>query len=100
MAHLNRTFKIGEHAKGGIIQVIIKNDIITVIGKDWDYYNSVNKCSNKSNTKEFTRKEFSATSQNSYKQLYEFIIDLTTSYWTNKILNWIQTKVELKTDLI
>jgi len=99
MAQASKTFKIGEYAKGGIIQVKIQDKVITVIGKEWDYSTGSNKGSDQSNAKEFTRGTVLATENNAYRKLYEFIVDLTTSYYTDEIIKWIQSKVELKTSL-
>ena len=95
MAKASKTFKIGEYAKGGIIQVVIEGNNITVIGKDWDMSKGTRKGSDQSGAKEFTRGNFVATDHNVKRQLDEFIIDLTTSYYTDTIVKWIESKVEL-----
>lgn len=99
MAQATKTFKIGEYAKGGIIQVKIQGKVITVIGKEWDYSKGSNKGSDQSNAKEFTRGTIISTDENAYRKLYEFISDLTTSYYTDEIIKWIQSKTKLATSL-
>ena len=47
-----KTFKLGEVCKGGVITVEIKGQIITVIGKDWDFSQGSKKGSNQSNAKD------------------------------------------------
>jgi len=55
-----KTWKLGEVCRGGIITVETKNNIIKVIGKEWDYSQGTNKGSNQSNAKEWTRLEVNA----------------------------------------
>jgi len=91
-----KTWKIGEYCKGGIIQVITTKKKITVIGKDWDHSAGTNRGSNQSNAKEWTRKEISPTHSNAYRVLFMFLTDLTTSYYADQILEWIQSKTEMR----
>jgi hypothetical protein len=94
-----KTFKIGEYAKGGVITVEIKgwaNDLIAVIGKDWDASQGWSRGSNQSNAKEFTRKEVKATDYNAERELDNFLCDLTTSYYAGQILDWIKTKTKFQ----
>jgi hypothetical protein len=95
MASASKTFKIGEYAKGGVITVEVKGKIVTVIGKDWDYSKGSNKGSDQSNAKEFTRGTIDSTEGNAYNKVSMFVNDLTTSYYTDQILEWIETKVKL-----
>jgi len=91
-----KTFKIGEYAKGGVISVEIQGKIITVIGRDWDYSKGSNKSSNQDNAKEFIRGTAEATDPEVRRKLFMFISDLTTSYYTDQIIEWIASKVELE----
>lgn len=95
-----KTFKIGEYAKGGIITVEIRGKIITVIGKDWDFSTGSRKSSDQSNAKEFTRKTVETTDSNVERKLTEFLHDLTTSYYTDQIMKWIESKVKLQRNLM
>ncbi len=95
-----KTFKIGEYAKGGIITVEIRGKIITVIGKDWDFSTGSRKSSDQSNAKEFTRGTVEATDSNVERKLTEFLHDLTTSYYTDQIMKWIESKVKLQRNLM
>lgn len=90
-----KTWKIGEYAKGGVITVEIHGKVIIVIGKDWDTKAGYNKGSNQSNAKEFTRGTVTADDGNAYRKLDDFLNDLTTSYYADKIIEWIRTKVTL-----
>jgi len=91
-----KTWKIGEYAKGGIIQVVTKGQTITVIGKDWDYSKGTRRGSDQSGAKEWIRKEYDADTD-IYRDMMDFLCDLTTSYYADTIVDWIKTKVELNT---
>lgn len=96
MAKSTKTFKLGEWAKGGVITVNINGDNITVIGKEWDYSKGSRKSSDQSGAKEFTRLEVKSTEIDAYKKLLIFLQDLTTSYYADTILEWIESKTTLK----
>lgn len=95
MAKKTKTWKIGEYAKGGVITVEIQGKIITIIGKEWDFSKGTNKGSDQSNAQEFTRGTAEATDENAYRKMYEFLNDLTTSYYADQILKWIESNVTL-----
>ena len=88
-----KTFKIGEYAKGGVITVETTDSLITVIGKEWDYSKGSNKGSDQSGAEEFTRKSFNPNDENCMRELEMFLNDLTTSFHTDTIIKWIETKV-------
>ena len=92
---MRKTFKIGEYCKGGIITVEINNMDINVIGKEWDFSAGTRKGSNQSNAKEFTRIVVPIKDSNAYRKIDNFLIDLTTSYYTDCILKWIESKVKI-----
>ncbi len=92
-----KTFKIGEYCKGGVITVEIQGQIITVIGKDWDFSQGSKKGSNQSNAKEFTRGTTIANEPKARQHLNNFLNDLTSSYYTDEVMKFIESKVELKT---
>lgn len=94
-----KTFKIGEYCKGGIIEVQITGKIITIIGKEWDYSTGSRKSSDQSNAKEWTRGTVESTDENVVRKLNEFLNDLTTSYYTDQIIKWIESKVQLTKSL-
>jgi hypothetical protein len=95
----SKTFKIGESAKGGVITVEIKGKIVTVIGKEWDYSTGSRKSSDQSNAKEFTRGITNIEDSNSYRNTSDFLYDLTTSYYAEQIMEWIETKVKFNKKL-
>lgn len=90
-----KTFKIGEYCKGGIITAIATDEKITIIGKEWDYSAGSNRGSNQSNAKEWCRAEFELSEfySNTYNDLYEFLSDLTTHYYAEKIIKWAKSKI-------
>ena len=90
-----KTFKIGEYAKGGVITAEVNGKTITVIGKEWDYSQGTRKSSNQSKAKEFIRREFNAESSECRWNLESFLNELTTSYYTSTIMEWIETKVKI-----
>ena len=92
----SKTFKIGEYAKGGIITAVATKTKITIIGKDWDFSKGFNKGSDQSNAKEWTRIEVSIlNNRDADRQLTMFLQDLTTSYYTDQIIDWCVTKSDL-----
>jgi hypothetical protein len=95
----SKTFKIGEYAKGGVITVEVKGNLITVIGKDWDFSTGSRKSSDQSNAQEFERTTIDATSDSAYRRLIERLEDLTTSYYAGEIYKWVATKVNIQKSL-
>jgi hypothetical protein len=95
-----KTFKIGEYSKGGIITVETSNNKVTIISKEWDYSKGSTRGSDQSNAKEWNRIEVLASSSNAYRELSNYLIEDTTSYYADEILKWIETKVKLNQDFI
>jgi len=54
------------------------------------------KSSDQSKAKEFTRDTVESTDPNAYFKLYDFLINLTTHYYTETIIEWIISKSEVK----
>lgn len=92
-----RTWKIGEYARGGVITVETTKDTVTIIGKDWDFSTGSNRGSSQKNAKEFDRKVITVSDPESYKQALEYLQWLTTSYYADKIVEWIESHVKLNT---
>jgi hypothetical protein len=99
MAKYTKTWKLGEVCQGGVITVEINGNVISIIGKDWDYSAGSNKSSDQSNANEFTRCNIGITDMETHFKCYMFLTDLTTSYWADEIIKWIETKVNLKREL-
>ena len=79
-----KTFKIGECAVGGIIAVEITGKLIQI--KALDYYSK----------KEVSSGSAMSDEQDTPRKLDNYLNDLTTSYYADKIMTWIKSKVELK----
>jgi len=90
-----KTFKLGEYAVGGIITVEINGNEVTVISKQWDNSTGYSRASNQSNAKELSRNLTRADIQNSRWRIDTYLNMLTTSYYSDKILQWIESKVKL-----
>lgn len=90
-----KTYKIGEYCQGGIITVQITGKVITIIGKEWDFSKGSRKSSDQSNAQEFTRGTTDSTDEQAKRKILEFLCELTTSYYADQILEWIETKVKL-----
>jgi hypothetical protein len=92
----SKTFKLGEYAKGGVISVIVTKTKVTVIGKEWDTSEGYSKSSSQANAKEFTRIEVNPKDSDAERKLDFFIHDLTTSYYTDQIMEYIRKHTEFK----
>ena len=91
-----KTWKLGELSKGGIITVETTKTQVKVIAKEWDTSKGFSKGSDQSGAKEWNRLEVNLSDSGAEKKVDWFLWDLTTSYWTSEILDWIKTKVEFK----
>jgi len=89
-----KTFKIGEYCKGGIITVETKKSTVHIIAKDWDYSQGTRKNSNQKNAKEFDRCTVDVNNDSSSREMSDFLHDLTTSYYADQVMQWIDSKVE------
>ena len=92
-----KTWKIGEYAKGGIITIETTSTKVTVIAKDWDFSTGSRRSSDQSKAIEFNRKSVVASDNGSKRAVLEFLQDLTTSYYADQIMKWIDTKIKLST---
>lgn len=78
MAH-TKTFKAGEVAYGGLIQVSLNNKIIHVRFLDWN-----------------TKKEVvinSFSTKDSRCDIQNFVEENSTYYWACQVVEWLDTKV-------
>jgi len=94
-----KTWKIGEYCKGGIITVETKGKVISVIGKEWDFSKGSRRSSDQSGAKEWTRGTVLSTDKDAYNKLSDFLCDLTTSYYADQIIKWIESKVKLQPEI-
>lgn len=94
MAKATKTWKIGEYCKGGIISVEIVGKVIRIIGKEWDTSAGYKKSSNQSKAKEWTRGTTDINHPDAYRLCSDFLNDLTTSYYADEVMKWIESKVK------
>ena len=88
---MKKTWKIGEYCKGGIITAEVTKTKVLIIGKDWDMSAGSNRSSNQSNAKEFTRLELdTAKVIDMMGEASNFLHDLTTSYYSGQVMDWIK----------
>ena len=92
-----KTWKLGEVSRGGIITVETTSKKVAIIGKEWDFSTGSRRSSDQTNAKEFDRLEVNPTANRAKRQALEYLCDLTTSYYADQILKWIETKVKLST---
>jgi hypothetical protein len=93
-----KTFKIGECCKGGVITAVTTAKSVTIIAKEWDMSQGTKKGSNQSNAKEFNRLEVEIGTTNAFMRLDAFISDLTTSYYTEQVLDWVKKNSEINSN--
>lgn len=94
----SKTWKLGEVCRGGVITVEATANKVTVIAKEWDFSQGSNKGSNQSNAKEWDRLEVYTFESQAENKLYNYLTDLTTSYYAEKILEWINTKTKFTSE--
>ena len=82
---MKKTFKIGEYVIGGIIEVVIDKKIITINFRDM--FGGTNKV--------LDTKSFAITDRNIERDILFYISDNGTSYYADKVLEYIKTKVEI-----
>ena len=90
-----KTWKIGEYSRGGIITAIATDEKVTIIAKEWDITQGSKRGSNQSNAKEWDRLEVELSSGDVYRKLYDYLIDLSTHYWSEAIIDWIESKTNI-----
>jgi len=95
----SKTFKIGESCKGGVITAIATKTKITIIGKEWDFSKGSNKGSDQSGAKEWIRLEVSTNDRDADRKLTIFLNDLSTSYYTDEIMKWCESKSDFRKQL-
>jgi hypothetical protein len=91
-----KTFKIGEYCKGGVITVETTTKKVAVIAKEWDTSKGFSKGSDQSKAKEWNRLEVSTTDSDARSKIDWFLFDLTTSYYADEVMKWIESKVSFK----
>ncbi len=92
-----KTFKIGEYCKGGVITAQVKKNVISIIAKDWDFSAGSCRGDSQKNAEEFDRFEIPADIgiYNRYYKMREYLVDLTTSYYADKVIEWVEANLNL-----
>ncbi len=91
-----RTFKIGESCAGGIITAQTTEKSVTIIQKEWDYAKGSNRSSDQSGAEELDRITLPVDGSDTSRRLSDWLNNITTSYYSETVLDWVKTKVELK----
>jgi len=81
-----KTFKIGECCQGGILVVTTSDKAVNVKNLDWFSKN------------ELQSKNFLTTDSNGSYDLRMFLNELTTSYHSDVVMKWVNTKVVFDPD--
>jgi hypothetical protein len=90
-----KTFKIGEVCRGGVITAETTAKTVTIISKEWDTSGGYSRAASQENAKELNRLTVNVDDENAYRKLDQYLSDLSTSYWADKILVWVKSKSKL-----
>lgn len=96
MSTHTKTWKIGEYCNGGIITVNIIDNTIIIINKEWDDSKGHKRSSDQSNAQELQRATIDSTEDNAYNKIYDFLSDLTTSYYAEEVIKWMTSKIKIR----
>lgn len=95
---IKKTFNLGEWCSGGVISVEIQDKQITIINRDWDVSKGWSKNSDQSNAKEVFRQSVMSYEDNARYDLDLILNDITSSYYSEEIIKWIESKIKLETE--
>ena len=76
-----KTFKIGEYAVGGIIQVRTTSNSINIDALDWN------------SKQKIMGREFQVRAMNLTNEIDNYLNELTSSYYAEKVLDFIKENV-------
>ena len=76
-----KTFKIGEYAIGGIIQVRTTSQSISIDALDWN------------SRQKIMGREFQVRAVNVTNEMDNYLNELTSSYYANKVMDFIKENV-------
>ena len=82
-----KTFKIGEYCVGGILKLETKGNVVTV--KNLDFYSK----------DVLGWGKFDMDNRDSDRELPNYLHDLTTSYYTDKVMDWVKSKIKIDRQL-
>jgi hypothetical protein len=81
-----QTFKIGESCIGGIIEVTITGKVIQIKALDWQ------------TKKEVRKGTTDTTDPNCEQKIDDFLTDLTSYYFVEKVMKYIRDNVNFKNE--
>lgn len=86
-----KQFKIGEYAVGGIIKVDVSIESVTIQALDYNTKSVVQ-------TQTFTlnRSFLGAVDSEKYWAMKDFLNDLTSSYYADKVMEYIETTAHIE----
>jgi hypothetical protein len=87
----SKQFKIGEYAVGGIIKVDVSVESVTIQALDYNTKSVVQ-------TQTFTlnRSFLGAVDSGKYWAMKDFLNDLTSSYYADKVMEYIETTAHIE----
>ena len=77
-----KTFKIGEYAVGGIIQVWTTSQSVTIDALDWN------------SKQKIMGREFQVRAMNVSNEIDNYLNELTSSYYADKVTDFIKENVK------
>ena len=77
-----KTFKIGEYAIGGIIQVCTTSDTLNIDALDW------------STKEKIMGREFRINMYDVEYEIFKYLNELTSSYYADKVTDFIKENVK------
>jgi major membrane immunogen (membrane-anchored lipoprotein) len=95
---MKKDFNIGEYARGGVITVIISEGNVTLISREWDFSKGSTKKSDQSNSRELYRFEVSTNDSEAEYKLRDWLLEESTSYYCDVIMEWIYSKTTFKNE--
>ena len=94
MARSTKTWKIGEYATGGVITVNITGKVIEIQNREWDFSKGSRRSSDQSNAGIMdTATIVNDPQDNVYRKVYEYLTKITTHYYAEQVIKWIEGKV-------
>ena len=93
-----KTWKLGELSRGGVITAEVKGTKVTILDKTWDTSTGYTKDSSQKNAKVWNSLEVDTNYNSSIYKLDDFLHNITTSYYADKIMTWIKSKLPPKNE--
>ena len=92
-----KTFKIGEYARGGVIVASVDTEKIVISVRDWDFSTGSGRSANQNNAEEIERyTHYLDNNNNLYYDLSRNLNDITSYYYSEKIIDWLESKSSKK----